>query len=66
MAWFEWSTGSTFATFTATPAQSVGAGMALVPYAAAVTGFPFEVPLYMRAVASSAGGVSRGAVVRFR
>ena len=65
-AWFEWSTDTGFTTFTATPAQAVGAGATPVTFSAGITGLVIEEPIWIRAAASNVRGTSRGAILRIR
>jgi hypothetical protein len=66
MAWFEWSTDSGFASITSTAPQPVGTGSAPIRFADVITGLMIEVPVWVRAVASSAQGTVHGAVLRIR
>jgi hypothetical protein len=65
-AWFEWSTSAAFTTFTATTPQPVGTGAAPVLFSATITGIGIEIPIWIRAIASSALGTSQGAILRIR
>ncbi len=64
-AWFEWGTDPTLATFVTTTAQDVGSGGSAVPFVMAIRSLTPSTTYWYRAVASNAGGTTRGAILSF-
>jgi hypothetical protein len=63
VGWFEWGTDPTMSTFTRTPDQALPATTDSTAIYETLTGIPSGVTYYVRIVASTAGGLTRGTLV---
>lgn len=63
VAWYEWGTDPAMASFTRTPDQSLPAATGFTDIYHTLTGITSGVTYYVRLVASTAGGLTRGTIV---
>jgi phosphodiesterase/alkaline phosphatase D-like protein len=63
VGWFEWGTDPTMSTFTRTPDQALPAITDSTAIYETLTGIPSGVTYYVRIVAATAGGLTRGTLV---
>jgi hypothetical protein len=62
VAWFEWGTDATLASYATTEAQAIGSGTTSQDVHQALTGLATGTTYYFRVAASNGAGTSRGAV----
>lgn len=65
LAWFEWGTDPSLASFSITPVESVGGGFSAVAVARTLTGLVPNTMYWYRVVAASARGTARASIVSF-
>ncbi|MGH7575314.1 MAG: Ig-like domain-containing protein, partial [Longimicrobiales bacterium] len=65
VAWFEWGTSASLASFTSTPQQEIGSGSTVQPARQLLEDLVSNVTHYYRVAASNEGGEVRGEIVSF-
>ena len=65
MAWFEWGTNPTLASYASTQAQSLGSGTTSQLVSVALPGLSTGMTYYCRVAASNSSGTSKGTIVSF-